>query len=800
MNINESNGDDFVFPAHIEGERVQTVREHCLGCAICAETLASIDLKKTAYLAGLLHDFGKYTDAFRDYIQKAAAGEVVRRGSVNHTFAGVRFVLERWHVAKKQTFENLTSEVIASVIGGHHGLFDCFAPDSANGFLYRVEKEGIGYEQAKENFLKECADLETLDLLFAKAKTEIEQKLKKIVAAYNNQGDRLFQIGLLVRYLSSLVIDADRRDTAYFMEGIPVYSENQAAWEPWLERVEKQITQFPVTSEINQARARISNQCKQAGTMGSGIYQLSVPTGAGKTLSSLRYALTAAKEQQKDRIFFVIPLLSVLDQNVKVLKDVLGNDVPVLEHHSNLVQEEIQEQFDKKEILTQNWDAPIIVTTLVQLLNTLFQGKTACVRRMHALENSVIIIDEVQTIPAKMLGIFTQAMSFLATACNATIVLCSATQPGWSYMKRPMQIKEPKEVIPYEEALWQVFRRTDLIPIKEAFTLESLAEFSLEKMQQQDSLLLVCNTKKEAKELYTTLKHATDAQVFHLSTSLCMAHRANTLAAIQKCLNENRRVICVATQLVEAGVDFSFSCVIRIAAGLDNVIQAAGRCNRNSEKGRICPVYIVNLMNENLSHLKEIADAQTALVELLTRYQKNPDYYQNDLSSTVSVNEYYKRLYHDQAVNAQDYFLPKVERTMFDMLSSNNESYVKNRGEKESYYLRQAFKTAGDNFSVFDNNTTDIIVPYEKGAEIITNLNAKVNIKGDLLDFKYAMIQLEQAKQYTISLYEHEFKALQQKGGIVSIGNGLALALQPDYYSPEDGFCPKGNQNEFLEV
>lgn len=787
------------FPAHIRideqgNETVQTVEHHCRNCARWASLLAGEDWRNLAYLAGILHDFGKYTQAFKHYISKASRGERVKKGSVNHTFAGVHFVMERWHSAEKQSLENITSELLAIAIGGHHGPIDCFDELGKDGYAHRINQETALYEEAKAHFLVQCASLQELDDLFEKAQAEVGKITGQLVADSSDSAEMDFKLGLLARRLLSLIIEGDRRDTAEFMTGKACYSHQNFCGEQWskqLNFMEEKLRLFPVDSAIAQARCDISEKCYQAASRGKGIYCLNVPTGGGKTLAGLRYSLAAAIEQQKQRIFFVIPLLSVLEQNAAVIRQFISQDMQILEHHSNLIQEnEDTEEMEKRDLLTETWDAPIVITTFVQLLNTLFAGKTSCIRRMNALADSIIVIDEVQSVPPKMLSLFTEAMNFLACCCNATVILCSATQPGWEHLSHPIRFERPRDMIPYDKKIWKTFQRTQLIEKKQAFTVDGLADFALCCMQEKNSLLLIANTKKEAKALYEKLSGQTDAQIFHLSTGMCMAHRMKTMQEIHHCLQQKQRIICVATQLVEAGVDFSFSCVIRIAAGLDNVVQAAGRCNRNGEYGEICPVYFVRLQGEQLNKLKEIRQAQLAALETLEESQTE----QNLLDDAV-INRYYARLYQNTAVNTHDYALPEQNTTLFELLATNAAFWSKCRGEKKSYSMRQAFKTAGKAFQVFDDNTVDVLVPYENGAELISQMQSE---RG-LWDFEYCKMQLAKGKQYAISLYDHEIKKLREMGGLVSLWDGKILALGQAFYDNEIGFRIEGDNYEFLE-
>ena len=793
------------YPAHIRNNSagepcVQTVAAHCRGCAQYAAAAAPAGMEKTAYLAGLLHDMGKYTAEFRAYLTAAAAGKVVRPGSVNHTFAGVRFAMERWHKGTEQTYPNIASEIIAYAAGAHHGQFDCIAPDGADGFHHRITTEGIGYAQAWENFLTSCAAQDELDELFASAVQEVTAALAQFRPLAKTAEELFFYFGMLARQVLSAVIEGDRRDTAEFMLDVSFDARKSTGSDCWRERlcaVERRILGMPVRSEMDQARQSISAQCREAAGRGGGIFRLTVPTGGGKTLAALRYALAAAADGKR-RIFFVIPLLSVLEQNARVIHDYLGDDSMILEHHSNLVREKTGfEELDENELLLANWHAPIVITTLVQLLDTLLAGKTSCIRRMSALSGSVIVIDEVQSVPRNMLSEFNLALNFLMGFCGATVVLCSATQPCLEQTRYPLRYAENPELVPHDPALWEVFRRTEIFDRRRpsGYTIEELAAFAVSCAEDENSLLLICNTKAQAKKIFAVVRERWSGDLFHLSTAMCMQHRIETLSKIHIALENRARVICVSTQLVEAGVDFSFGCVIRVSAGMDNVVQAAGRCNRNSEYARRCPVYIVKICGENLNRLPEIQQAQQAAESLLLRYERTPEAFGHDLTSEAAIRTYYRTLYTEMKQGSQDYPLPKYDTTLFDLLSRNGVACARST-TKQSYTITQAFRTAGEQFHVFEDNTSDLLVPFGEGEELITALGSD-RAKYDLA---YRASLVQKAGRFSVSLYEHERKRLLESGGVYPLCQDTLQVLRPEFYSEEIGFSLHGDVTIFAQV
>ena len=641
-----------VYPAHFRQDatgafEIQTVPEHNRNAAeISSERLRDVHLAKTGYLAGLLHDLGKMMAAFREYLERIMAGEPVQRGSVVHAHAAARFLLERYHTdGGFNSYRDMAAELLAFAAGAHHGLFDCVDEKHRLGFTRRLQWDDTLYQEAKEAFLAQCAGPEELDALFAQAEQELTPIFDRINTRESNE-EIFFHLGLLARLLLSAVIEGDRLDTARYEHRVmpPAFPEpRKELWLRLLIRVEEKLDKLHHDTPVQRARREISRRCREAAEKPGGIYRLNVPTGGGKTLASLRFALAHAAANNKSRIIFTAPLLSILDQNAQALREYIGDDTLVLEHHSNVVQQKKDSdretsELDPKELMAENWDAPIVITTLVQLLNTLFDGRTTCIRRFQALCNCVLVIDEVQTVPPRMLSLFNLAMNFLADVCGATVVLCSATQPCLEKADHPIE-GALEALVPYDPALWAPFRRTHIMDA-EARRLEDIPDFAQEVLNGVTSLLVVCNTKKQARFLYQRLRRE-DIVCFHLSAAMCQAHRKAVIAQLEAALDESRRggakVLCVSTQVIEAGVDVSFGSVIRLLAGLDSAVQAAGRCNRNGESKEPVPVYLIACSDENLSVLREIQDAKTAALQLLSAFRRSPAQFDEDLASGAAV-------------------------------------------------------------------------------------------------------------------------------------------------------------------
>lgn len=783
------------YPAHIrkvDGKKyIQTVEEHCHGVAeIAAELLWDIGLEKTAYLAGMVHDLGKFSENFKNYIEKAADGEKVQRGSVNHTFAGVRFLLEKHSDEQLSGFSDIVLEILAYAVGAHHGLFDCVDDNNNNGFTKRIQKEGIDYLNAAQEFLKICCSEQDIEDLLKQSEKEFLPVFNEIEKLADNADAKIqntqitFYIGFLARLILSAIIEADRSDTAQFMNG---YSEKTVKniseiWINCIKNVEQKLSTMPLDKPINKTRAQISALCAEAGNLESGIYRLNLPTGAGKTLTSLRYALHHALAHNKKRIIFTMPLLSIIEQNAGIIHDYIGNEELILEHHSNIVETDENDELDKRELLVESWDVPIIITTMVQMLNTLFAGKTANIRRMQALCNSIIVIDEVQTVPDKMLSLFNLALNFLAKICNATIILCSATQPCFEKTMYPLD-KSVKDLITLTKEQETVFKRVRL-EYKGEMDCEELADFAADILEENNSLLLVCNTKNEAAVMFNLLcSKLKDVKAFHISAGMCTAHRKETIKEMQEALeNKQQKVLCVSTQVIEAGVDVSFARVIRLLAGMDNIVQATGRENRNREFDGLAPGYIVRLKGEFLKGLSEIEAAKNAAANLLVKYKNNPQIYDDDLMSAKAVNEYYKSLYENVKSGYHDFYIESVRDSILNLMSCNENVDSGKIPEYNKYFMHQALKTAGGLFTVFDESSIDIIVPYKRGIEIIQEVFAV----GDK-DYEKLKAVLKEAKLYTVSLFKYQKIKLEEQGALIFVPNAGVYILQDGYYDELTG-------------
>lgn len=756
---------------------VQTVSEHCNNTAILAESyLVDLDLGKAGRIIGLLHDAGKLTSEFDDYINGISNAA---RGSIDHSYAGAKYLYD---MAEDDRTE-IAGIGLAHTIISHHGLHDWVDNDCRDYFKIRTSKKE-GYDQVLNNLYEIIGDND-LDKLFSAAAEEWLAAANRIKP--KDKIEFTYYIGMLERLLLSALIDADRTDTSDFMSNAETLhsTDNSKLWYSMNNRMDELLENFAnETGSIPIQRRSISDRCAEFAKHQVGVCKLIVPTGGGKTLSSMRFAIKQCMNFGKKRIFYIAPFMSILEQNSEIIEALAGKE-NFLEHHSNLVAEfDDENEYNAYQLCAERWESPVIATTMVQFLNTLFSGKTSSVRRMHRLSNAVIIIDEVQSVPLKCTHLFSLAVNFLAKVCKSTIVLCSATQPTFEKNKYKIQFDESSEMIGDNNIDFKIFHRTDIIPMLKTYgyDFEEAAEFCKNKFEENNDLLLIVNTKAQALQMYKLMKEqmSDSAFIIHLSTNMCPLHRKKRINTLRRLLRRKLPVICITTQLIEAGVDISFSCVVRAMAGLDNAAQAAGRCNRSGEKKRICPVYIINFKNEKLGGLIEIKAAQRITRNIINSSEK-------DLLSPKMLNEYYQQLFSDCS-ESLDYTVGD-NVTLLELLSLN-----KNRWEihkETNWELAQAFRTAGKLFEVIDRNTEAVLVPYDKKAE---NLIASLN---NALTPNEAASLIRKAQKYTVSIYAGTKKALIENGAIYEAYNGIII-LDKRFYNSEYGITAEGSQREVL--
>lgn len=787
--------------AHIreaDGTR-QSVLEHSINVAKLAALYGSkIGVRNLAYLAGLLHDVGKYSREFREYIlYEVERGEAPsKRGTVDHSTAGARILFDDFHTDTRSTRNPkhvIISEILSCIIMSHHGgLVDYISSDTSSAFLRRINEKDIPeYEDIKGRLEHLVSKEQYWQLMDAGA-----QELHQVLSKSSGSNDVYVTISLLTKYLFSCLIDADRTDAKCFEEAQPLPTDipsNTHLFETCYERLLGYLESLGKEGKenpINALRQQMSEQCDSFAEKPTGIYSLSIPTGGGKTLSSLRYALRHAVLHGKERIIYVIPFTSIIEQNAQEVREVLNGHDFVLEHHSNVIADGNEEQRSylktKRIVLAEeNWDAPIIFTTMVKFLDAVYVGGTRDIRRFHNLANSVIIFDEVQALPIKCVSLFNVAINFLKNVCNSSILLCTATQPALEFVEKSID-RVDGEIVTNIGAVSKAFERVEIVDRRKpgGWGTDDLAQFVLDQIGNERSILAVLNTKSVVRKLYKQLEkdcETGDIKLYHLSTSMCAQHRRDVLDDVKADLKNGNRVICVSTQLIEAGVDISFDCVIRSLAGLDSVAQSAGRCNRHGEHP-LKLVYVINHKEEDLRHLKTIKVGVETTERILTAHQRQAGKF--DLLSPETMNFYFAS-YYNGLKGDLNYPVESVKESLFSLLRGSNkykQNYLDKYHKPFPLQVFSSLGTLGDHFQVIDTRARTVLVPYEKGKELIADLNEDLSPK----EMKQL---LRSAQQYLVNVFEHEFKVLVARGSIVPQMDGMIYELTEDAYNRKFGIC-----------
>jgi len=819
--------------AHIrirdQDRKEQSVVEHLENVSYYAGIFgAKVGLASCARIVGYIHDLGKMTMEFENYIKYSSEHEEDKRKGPDHSTAGavwiVNFVSDDLSI-----MERLTAQILAMTIMGHHGgLPDVYDPLGESPYIRRLNKLKddmewkARYVEAVENFEKSIST-DRIKKLFSDSVNEIEtiyNTLKEIPA---DNKYKEYSFGVLCKILYSCLIDADRYDTATFMDGEQMLSpkDNHSLWSELSERLEKRVSEFPDKPNINKLRKSISSSCFENSKRNAGIYTLNCPTGSGKTFSSLRYALNHALKKNKARIFYIIPFISITDQNAAEIRKILSvkeedeflDDV-ILELHSA---KENDENIDgtalrKAELVAERMDAPMILTTMVRFLNTFFADGTRNIRAAHNFANAVIIFDEIQTLDPKLIGMFNGVVNFLTSICNATVVLSTATQPILNVTPdgvESLKISENPELSGCTKEMFELFKRTEFVSMiaPEKNSKEFISRFVWENATRYGNALVVLNTKSSVRILYDEMKECYGEmmadegfEVYVLTTNLCPEHRKTKIKEIRGKLDRKEKIIVISTQLIEAGVDISFQCVFRAMAGLDKIIQSAGRCNRHGENGdgMFGKIFLIKPDFEDLGSLQDIKRGKSATEKILTYFEGDEEKLSNELGSLKTIETYFRVYYQSQKDNMNYPFNDKANGkrplSMYELLGSNRtlkhdaqiELEVR---DKKRTILSQSFKTAARNFTAIDDYGKSILIPYGKGTKIINALmSAKKNSEISEL--------LKKSQQYVVNISPGTVKEL---GNAVTYYENLGVyILARGYYDDIFGLSTRCVSNELL--
>jgi len=770
-------GDSMQFIAHIRSRDhfYQSVEEHLENVAYLGRRYGEpIGFGAHAELAGLLHDMGKFTIHFSEYIENTVIYKEVSHKKIDHSTAGAKYLYELFYDGSD--LQKLVIEIVGMAILSHHSGLQNFSQLDLqeSDYIRRVLKKDLPYyNEVKSNFEKNKQFTQRVKQLVDEACQELQGFLQKI----RGLGHANLYVSYLQKLIFSILLDADRTDARRFEEDDASSLESTYSFQHAYDTLMKSVRQFEKSKKpIDLLRSKMSRSCDMKAEEPSGIYTLSVPTGGGKTFASLRYALKHAYLHDKKRIIYVVPYTTILEQNAEAVRKIINDDEAVLEHHANVVdaRDQGEDYYDdplhkKMQLARDNWDYPIIFTTAVQFLDAFFQKGTRKTRRLHHLTNAVIIFDEVQSVPYRHFALFNTAVNFLHYVGNSSILLCTATQPAVDHMEYPMRLTEPVEIVEQLDKVAHAFERVSIhLEVKKTgWSASQLAERVREEMRHKQSTLIILNTKTAVRKLYAELQDYDEGLVYHLSTSMCPAHRDHVLTEIRHKLGKEP-VICISTQLIEAGVDISFEAVFRSLAGLDSIAQAAGRCNRNAEAER-GDVYIFKSSDETLKFLPEIRIGAEVMENFIL---PNEEFIENLLHPKVI--ERYFTYFHRQAEREITKNPQGLDLPLIDLINGKFQMDVHT-------ISRSSFKTLETYFEAIHSPTTSVLVPYDETAK---NMIALLNEELTLDEFN---TYIKRAQRYAVNLFDYELAMLEKENLIYPLLKEGIIAVREEGYSNQYG-------------
>lgn len=692
---------------------LQSNEEHSENVArLCAGFASEFGMEDFGKVLGLLHDKGKESDAFQAYIRQARGYDPEARPPKNHNHAYVGGI-----IANQLYGKGAYNFFVNQIISHHSGLHDT---DEISCSIERPLPKGVN------------ADVDKMVLRMPSIKCDNKN--------FNH----------LARVLFSCLVDADYLDTERFMDSDRADKRGCAAsladLLPLLESFLANMRKNAPGTELNRLRNKIQQRCNDMSQTDKGFYSLTVPTGGGKTLSSLLWAMKHALRNGQKRIIIAIPYTSIIVQTASILKKIFGEE-NVLEHHSNFEPDDTEDALaDRIKLATENWDYPIIVTTNVQLFESMHSNKPSACRKLHNIVNSVLILDEVQTLPRDFLKPIVNSLKAYNHLFSVSVLFTTASQPvlndkieGCNPRISFDGIEQITEIIPKEYALHEKLRRVKLDFIQEGKTYDDMAE----ALTKHRRVLCIVNTRKDAYEIFTRLPH--EGTTLHLSRNMCSEHIMSTIDEIKAALKDNDGSIVrvVATQLVEAGVDIDFPVVYRQETGLDSVLQAAGRCNREG-KLDIAVCHVFSLSGENRLPFGKIADANNARLSI---------------------------------VDCDDWFAPETMRRYFKQFYKRCDNFDK-KGISKSLDLKTPyFKKAANDFHLIEDTGVDVIVNYGDSMKLVKQLKNTA--------FPYSL--MKSLGKYMVQISEQNLKNLQDSGLAQEIKEGIFVVADEKQYDPNAG-------------
>lgn len=701
---------------------------------LSAEFARSFGASDMANVAGKLHDLGKYTREFQKRLEGGSR--------VDHSTWGAVVALKRY---------NQLGQLLAYTIAGHHaGLSDGRA----------------GSTQKRTNLEDRLAA--NLPTLLDEWKREIdlpEANDVTLPSSFEPRSDRgMFQLSLLTRMLFSCLVDADFIDTDEFYRRIEGRPSRCTVPLPKLEqlreRLNEKLAKFKVDSDVNRLRADILSHVRNQAAQEPGLFSLTVPTGGGKTLASLGFALDHAITHRLQRVIYVIPFTSIVEQTAQVFRDAFGDmgEAAVLEQHSAFFDDpdKSPEARDKRKLAMENWDAPVVVTTAVQFFESLFADRPSRCRKLHNIAGSVVILDEAQTLPLKLLRPCVTLLDELALNYKASIVLCTATQPALREDQGFRNgLKEVRELAPNPPKLYEDLRR---VRVRHIGSLDDKA--LTDNLRQRERVLCIVNNRRHARALYESIADQSGAS--HLTTLMYANHRRAVLEQVRKDLKDGKPCRLVSTSLIEAGVDIDFPTVLRAEAGLDSIAQAAGRCNR--EGGRSVE------SSETLVFATENSDwaPPTELAQFAQVFRSVVRSHADDLLSLKAVHDYFRELYWQKGDAELD------AKALLKLLSDSG---------PDSLPLERLARE----FQIIESSMKPVIVPFEPGTDQLIS-----GVDQALSGLEYAPGLARFLQPYLVQVPQNAFKALRESGAIQPVaeerfGEQFMRLVNSDLYDQKFG-------------
>ena len=706
---------DQITISHIDNSgAIQTNEEHQRGVAQMAEHFATeFGMGDCGRLMGLLHDKGKEQKEWQKYIQGST------NTGPNHAYVGA--------IIAQKLYPQIAPLIAQPIAGHHRGLYD---------YCDYIE-------ETKRELPKDVTIDAVIPYQFPKL-PKMEQ----------------YDLHHLVRMLFSCLVDADSLDTEAFMN--PEQAKHRGchtSMQKLLVTLEKHLEGLKANApdtEVNHIRNYVQQQCVKESQGEGGFYSLTVPTGGGKTLASVLWALHHAVKNHLQRVIIAIPYTSIIVQTAATLKHIFGED-NVLEHHSNINPEDIKDEMlrERLQLATENWDYPIIVTTNVQLFESLFSNKRSDCRKLHHITNSVIILDEVQTLPLGFYKPIVHTLDTLKRVFGTSILFTTASQPilsgrieGANPMASFNALQSVHEIIPQEAQLHDKLRRVELQFIDGTKSYDEIAK----ELTRHQKVLCIVNTRRDAKELYDRLPK--DGICLHLSRMMCPAHVSATIEQIKEALKAqgNQPIRVIATQLIEAGVDIDFPVVFRQEAGLDSILQAAGRCNREGKQG-ICSTFVFSLSKEHPLPPGFITQTNNARLNMGRNH---------------------------------DWFAPEAMTSYFKQLHARIDNFDEKQIQTLLYKPECEFEEAAQQFHMIDDQTTSVII----------NWGESINLYKLLLSQGPSYSLMKMLAQYSVNIRERDFKKLQGIGAIDEPFEKIYAITNPDFYKANTGLSL---DNQWLE-